>query len=453
MPQQETFTDVQPVTPIQAAGSKTSNSKETFTDVQPIAPLPQHEEQSTSKPGMLDSADNAITNALKTNPANLGSAAKTNLIEAPKTLGREVYSAGKSLLNMVPGAYHAVTDAPTEDEQKQGFGSAAARLPLIADRMVVKPLDTAADYYSKAAYGQNKDTAGDVLENAPEALGTAAGNVIGGKLIDAGIERAPAAAEATGKLVKAGVEKTGKAGPALLKKGAETIEHATTPKNIAKEAGDLVPIPGVRSLARASSGALAEKLLGTERANTPLIKVPDSIKNFGVEKPGIVSKEPFELKAPDSPEPEQLKLDITKGEAPKSEPLVRAPQESPESPAMEKLKNMKTEPVVRPGVRIGDQNKPLIEAPADEEGPTVAEGHTATPESSSTHSYKTAPDEGELHIAFKKAPDTVHVHGGFSKAELAEFEKAGSKGKAFSKIDKSLHPQVAKIVKGKRTDF
>ena len=135
----------------------------------------------------------------------------------------------------------------------------------------------------------------------------------------------------------------------------------------------------------------------------------------------------------------------------KSQPLVSAPQESPDSLAMERLKNMKTEPVVRPGVKIGDQNKPLIEQPAEEE-PKVAPGHTATPESSNMHSYKTSPSEGELHVSFKKAPDVVHVHDGMSKAELDEFKNAESKGKAYAKV-KAAHPQVAKIVKETRTDF
>jgi hypothetical protein len=448
MPQTETFSDVQPVTPIQAADSKpASKSKETFTDVTPVASIPGQQQQDQGKPGVLDRADNAITNALATNPKNLGSAAKTNLIEAPKTLGREVYSAGKSLINMIPSAYHAVADEPTEEEKQQGFGG-LGRAALPAQRMIVKPLDTAADFYSKAAYGQEPDATGAVLENAPEALGTAAGTVIGGKLIDAGIERAPAAAEGAGKLVKTGVEQGKKVAAPLIRKGAGVVERASTPKNIATEVG------ATHGPVGAIAGRVgSEILLGPEKANAPLIKVPDSIKNYGIEKPSVVSKDPFELKAPEGPAPEQLKLDVRDEPTEPSKPLVRAPEESPESPAMEKLKNMKTEPVVRPGVRIGDQNKPLIEAPADEEGPAVAEGHKATPESSSTHSYKTVPDEGELHIAFKKAPDTVHVHGGFSAQELADFEKAGSKGKAFSKIDKQLHPQVAKIVKGKRTDF
>jgi hypothetical protein len=446
MPQQETFTNVQPIASPQATDSK---QKEEFTNVQPVAAIPGHQDE--GKPGMLDRADSAVTSALATNPANLGSAAKTNLIEAPKTLGREIYSAGKSLINMIPSTYHAVTDAPTDEEQKQGFGSAAARLPLIADRMVVKPLDTAADYYSKAAYGQNKDTAGDVLENAPEGIGTAAGTVVGGKLIDMGIERAPAVVKGTGELIGKGVEQGKKVAAPLIRKGAGIVERASTPKNIATEVGALHgPVAAIAG--RVGS----EVLLGPEKANAPLFRGPmvERLKNYGLEKPSVVSKDPFELKAPESPAPEQLKLDVRDEPTEPSKPLVRAPEESPESPAMEKLKNMKTEPVVRPGVRIGDQNKPLIEAPEEtEEGPKVADGHTATPESSSTHSYKTAPDEGELHIAFKKAPDTVHVHGGFSKEELAEFEKSGSKGKAFSKIDKAQHPQVAKIVKGKRTDF
>jgi len=60
------------------------------------------------KPGILDRADEAITSTLAPNPQNYSSAVKTNAIEVPKTLGREVYSGAKSILG-TPGAIYRST--------------------------------------------------------------------------------------------------------------------------------------------------------------------------------------------------------------------------------------------------------------------------------------------------------------------------------------------------------
>src|ERR1035438_7581217 len=59
----------------------------------------------TEQPSTLEKADKAITNTLETNPENLKSLARTNLIEVPKTLGREVYSGIKTIAGMPSAIY------------------------------------------------------------------------------------------------------------------------------------------------------------------------------------------------------------------------------------------------------------------------------------------------------------------------------------------------------------
>jgi hypothetical protein len=125
------------------------------------------------KPGILDRADEAITSTLAPNPANYSSAIKTNAIEAPKTLGREVYSGAKSILGAPGAIYHAITDKPTPEET----GLSPEQLPIY--RMGIKPVANAIQDYSSG-----KVTPDAALENAPEAIGQGAGTVVGSKIAE-----------------------------------------------------------------------------------------------------------------------------------------------------------------------------------------------------------------------------------------------------------------------------
>ncbi len=147
-----------------------------------IAPPP-----AAPKQGMLDKADEAITSTLAPNPQNYSSALKTNAIEVPKTLGREVYSGAKSILSAPGAIYHAITDT-----SEPGEPSSVPERAIY--RMAIKPAVNAAQDYSSGKVGYQ-----DVLENAPEAIGQGAGTVVGSKLAETLAPKAIGAADAVGR--------------------------------------------------------------------------------------------------------------------------------------------------------------------------------------------------------------------------------------------------------------
>ncbi len=131
-----------------------------------------------AKPGVLDKADAAINSTLATNPKNLSSFGKTNLIEAPKTLGRELYGGVKSILQTPSAMWHAISD-----EAQPGEPSGVPERAIY--RMAGKPIQTAIEDYSSG-----RVTPQAALENAPEALGTAGAQMIAGKAIDVAAPKA-----------------------------------------------------------------------------------------------------------------------------------------------------------------------------------------------------------------------------------------------------------------------
>ena len=183
-----------------------------------------------SAPGLLDRADSAITSALATNPENLRSFARTNAIEVPKTLGREVYTGAKTILGIPGGLYHAFTDNPTQEETSE-FGTpqnpdVIDRLSLGVGRIGVIPVKRAIQDYSAG-----KVTPEAALDNAPEAIGSGAGNIVAGKLMEA---IAPKAAEV-------GTEAIEKTGGAIQKTSQAVANTARSAYGIANpEALDAV---------------------------------------------------------------------------------------------------------------------------------------------------------------------------------------------------------------------
>jgi hypothetical protein len=174
-------------------------------------------------PGWFDRADSAITSFLAPNPANLqqphplGQIVSQGLAdpEAAKTLGREVYSGVKTVAGMPAGIYHAFTDNPTPEETKD-YGTPQSpdvidRIGLGVGRIGVIPVKRAIQDYSAG-----KVTPDAALENAPEAIGSAAGNVVGGKLIESAMPKVAAAGNAA-------LEKTGGA----IQKVGQTAADAT----------------------------------------------------------------------------------------------------------------------------------------------------------------------------------------------------------------------------------
>ena len=121
------------------------------------------------------SIDDRITSALAPNPANYRSLLRTNLIEVPKTLGREVYSGVKTMGSMVDPRtyYHALADRPEMEEV------ALNPQQRFANRMLIKPVMNAVEDY---AGGRVSPEA--ALSVAPEAMGTGAGTVLGAKAME-----------------------------------------------------------------------------------------------------------------------------------------------------------------------------------------------------------------------------------------------------------------------------
>ena len=142
----------------------------------------------TEQPSTLEKADKAITNTLETNPENLKSLARTNLIEVPKTLGREVYSGIKTIAGMPSAIYHAAADEATPEEKEQYAQqekeagedpgtetSGFKRIGLTAERLLGVSAGNPLKAYGSAATRPSYE---QILENAPEALGQGAGTVV-----------------------------------------------------------------------------------------------------------------------------------------------------------------------------------------------------------------------------------------------------------------------------------
>jgi len=161
------------------------------------------------KPSTLERADTAVTNALEPTTADVSpdsGVVRSQLIAPAKTLGREVYSAGKTALGLIPGVVHAFTDKPTEEEKaqhaqfekEQGEApgtetSGLKRIGLGIDRLTTAPLIGAANTYANP---KTRPTYEDALSVAPEALGQGAGTVVGGQLIKSAAKQTPAVARA-----------------------------------------------------------------------------------------------------------------------------------------------------------------------------------------------------------------------------------------------------------------
>lgn len=186
------------------------------------------------EPGMIDTAedywgkktapvDKAITDTLAPNPQNYSSLLKTNAIEVPKTLGRELYSGAKTALGMIPGAYHAFADPATAEEQaryapmEREMGEAPGaetsglkRLGLGVNRMLGG--DATAEAYKTYANPATRPTYEQALSVAPEALGQGAGTVLAAEAGGKGLKKiATTPLSETMPTVAEGVRKAGKA--------------------------------------------------------------------------------------------------------------------------------------------------------------------------------------------------------------------------------------------------
>jgi hypothetical protein len=175
----------------QEAPPATNNIPDRFTwsDTKEGTPA-QSQTAAQEEPSFLDKADANINKALAPNPKNYSSLMRTNAIEVPKTLGREVYSTAKSALGVIPGIYHAFADEATPEEKAQNASfeqahgeepgaetSGFKRIGLGVQRMSGIP--AAIDAYKTYANPATRPTLDQALSVAPEAIGQGAGTVLG----------------------------------------------------------------------------------------------------------------------------------------------------------------------------------------------------------------------------------------------------------------------------------
>ena len=116
-----------------------------------------------------------------------------------RALAREGNAAVNSITSVPSALYHAFVDpatpeeraqyAPMERELEEVPGtetSGAKRVGLGLQRLLIDPVKNAAQYYSEAMQGKHPNAVNEMLNVAPEAVGTAGGQEIAGGLIRQG---------------------------------------------------------------------------------------------------------------------------------------------------------------------------------------------------------------------------------------------------------------------------
>lgn len=117
---------------------------------------------------------------------------------AQRVFAREVHAGAKALKDMIPGAYHALTDpASTPEEQAIVGPHQGGGLSLAIHRLITQPVKNAI-----SDYASGRVTPDAALSVAPEAVGSAGANVITGKLIDKLPEATPYAKAFTKPVAK-----------------------------------------------------------------------------------------------------------------------------------------------------------------------------------------------------------------------------------------------------------
>lgn len=268
----------------------------------------QYAEKAEPKPGWLDRTNSAITDTLAPNPQNYSSLARTNAIEVPKTLGREVYEGGKTIAGMIPGLYHSIVDKPTAEEAGAFGGD---RLKTIAGRVTgITPAVQAGITYADPKTRPTLDQALSVL---PEAIGQGAGTVVAGKLAEVAAPKVVAAAKNVPAITKTAIA------PAVRSAG-KFIEAATTPEIVGRTvggtAGGLVGSATKIPHAGVIGAGVGEELggaVGRNIGSKPIITAPRMrVYGYGEPAPGLRA-------VPEGPAaPEWLK-----SESPKTAPIER----------------------------------------------------------------------------------------------------------------------------------
>lgn len=468
-----------------------------FSKAQPVAPpgggvtLDFSKAQTLSgakreEPGFLDRTDTAITSALATNPRNLSSVARTNAIEVPKTLGRELYSGAKAIAGAPSAIYHSFADPETEQEKTE-YGKLPEdpdvidKIGLGVGRMTAIPIKHAIQDYSSG-----KVTPEAALENAPEAIGQGAGTVVGGKLTEMAAPKVAGAARGAAKAtVPPIVRGIAKGTNAALDKAPGSIGLAA-----GGAIGHATGIPGASELGAGVGYALGKEIL-------PRLRVPG--ENFGIakpvypgahlpESPGYNPGAPFPenpgtfpgahlpenpgvfpgahlpehpgtfpgAPLPETPAPEVLQANsLSRGPQRIADPAAALKRIAPPGKAGSMVRSISEPTNAQPTITAApvDAGK-LGDLLNEGTGGELPEGHTPVKGSSLIRSYKYDPATKEFEAGLNgdsKTPGGVYVHGDVEPEAVAKFEATKSKGAAWKELkDTPGVTYVGKIVNGER---
>lgn len=359
---------------------------------------------------------------------------------------------------------------------------------------IVEPVKYAAGWWNDAAHGKHGDASAveqQVLENAPEALGQAGGVVVGNKALAIPMRAAGRAIgyspQSSGSIVTDTIGETkpgtvGGSAPLPFRGAVEPVIRGT-----AKAINTAAPSAITTGLGTAAGAALGHPALGAELGFLPgaagtlvrgireaVPKVPG--ENFGLTEMQSKGVGNADVMSPQDTVPSGGRAIPTEPQAPKMRMAYPAQEEPAPKEETPVVKPQQQELPLQPGTTFARPIQgPLFDRAAEPEpasavenpkapskptvskigqevekgmgGKPVPEDHTPV-NSSAIRSYKYDAGENELHVQADKT-GTVHVYGDVNDADAAKFENAESKGKAWATV-KSDHPQVAKIIDGKR---
>lgn len=273
------------------------------------------------------------------------------------SLEREGKSAVGTIAGMPAAVYHAFSQPPTDEEQKEFDTSkqppAIKQAAIGISRLTAAPVADAATWYSKAIRGKIPNAYEQALSVAPEAVGSAAGNTLGGKLV----EMAPGAAQAATEAVAPAVRATARATNAALTEAPGAVGAA-----VGGYLGHETGIPE-----GTLSGVIIGRQLGKAVGKTlPTLRVPG--EGFGL--PNRVEGGPAS-----APEYE-------------GEPAAAAPEEPAEPLAKVKAKTVRQSQSLGPNAQVLTEAQSLNSAPAPRS--IVTDPQTGAPEFSDVVAAKQA---------------------------------------------------------------
>jgi len=437
------------------------------------------------------------------------------------TLSREGKAFTGTIAGIPAAVYHAFAEPATKEEiQKYGADqvTGAKRLGLGMDRLITAPVEVAGKFYADAAkgkYGDASQVESAMLNEAPEAVGSAAGSVVASRLASeapgaaqAIVEKTPAAAQAVGDTGAAAVRATAGGVNTALAKAPGVIGGAA-----GATIGHATGIPEGGLLGYMAGKSIGEKVLPKIQVPGESFGLPKTVSGGPVNAPQYVEPPVVNPGAPlpanPSPELMQARPLAQGGSAPSPEPAAALgnlpstaqspaerlpeafqprPPKPPEIPGtadapfkpltdlpphavMQAVNELGTKAPLtavteranniarlsellnqglggkglEPNVPIKNQGGIITPTESVSSG-TLPEGHIPL-DSSALKSYKYDPTTREFESVTQGGQH--YVHGDVDPAQVAQFEAADSKGKAWAELRKNS-TLVAKIVNGKR---